>query len=112
MKDINRRDFLKYTGTGVAALVVGNGLPWLTQDEAYAAVRVQNIKLEITDALKNMSTFTNTTNTTAQCYFWIYKDVTNPDPALNVRPDCPGPLVFCTEGDMVTIELTNKLDED
>jgi len=104
---MKRRDFLKYTGTGMAALVVGGGLPWIFQDEAYAAVRVQELSFEMTDALKDMSTWTTTTNPGAQCYFWIYKDVSG-----SVRPDCPGPMIFCTEGDLIKLTLKNSLDED
>jgi FtsP/CotA-like multicopper oxidase with cupredoxin domain len=107
MEDIKRRDFLKYAGGTIGALVVGNGLPWISQNEVYAAVRVQSIDLEMTDAMKNMATWTSVSNPTAQCYHWIYKDATN-----TVRPDCPGPVIFCTEGDLITVKLANKLDED
>jgi hypothetical protein len=106
MKDIKRRDFLKYTGTGIGALVVGNGLPWIFKDEAYAAVKVQTLNFHITDAMKQMVTFnTLATNIPALCYFWIFKEDRFP-------AECPGPNVFCTEGDLIKVVLTNDLDED
>jgi FtsP/CotA-like multicopper oxidase with cupredoxin domain len=107
MKDIKRRDFLKYAGGTVGALVIGNGLPWIFKDEAYAAVRVQSLSFEITDAQKEMVTFNtgNPGNLPALCYFWIFKEATLP-------ADCPGPNIFCTEGDLIKVTLTNKLDED
>lgn len=103
---MDRRDFLKYTGTGMAALVVGGGLPWIFQDEAYAAVRLKDLDFEMTDALKDMGTWTSASNPGAQCYFWIYKDVTGSVPA-----DCPGPMIFCTEGDLIRLRIRNRLDE-
>jgi hypothetical protein len=90
----------------MAALVVGGGIPWIFQDEAYAAVRVQSLDLEMTDTLKDMATWTSQSNPGAQCYFWIYKDKTG-----SVPPDCPGPAIFCTEGDLIKVTLTNNLDE-
>src|SRR5512143_812953 len=117
MKDIKRRDFLKYTGTGIGALVLGNGLPWIFKDEAYAAVKVQTLNFRITDAMKQMVTFNtgNPANIPALCYFWIYqaqiKDQ-NTGQFVNLPPECPGPNIFCTEGDLIKVVLTNNLDED
>jgi len=111
MKDIKRRDFLKYTGTGIGALVIGNGLPWIFKDEAYAAVKVQTLNFHITDAMKQMVTFTPpppvgpANNIPALCYFWIFKEDRFP-------AECPGPNVFCTEGDLIKVVITNDLDED
>ncbi len=109
MKDIKRRDFLKYTGGGIAALVVGSGVPWIFQDEAYAAVRVQTLNFRVTDAMKDMVTHNSLTS--AQCYFWIYVAV---DPAGNplFPPECPGPNIFCTERDIIQVSVTNDLDEN
>src|SRR5512144_210075 len=107
MKDIKRRDFLKYTGTGIGALVIGNGLPWIFKDDAYAAVKVQTLNFRITDAMKEMVTFNtgNPGNIPALCYFWIFKEDRFP-------AECPGPNIFCTEGDLIKVVLTNDLDED
>ncbi len=105
MKDMKRRDFLKYTGTGIGALVLGNGLSWMLKDEAYAAVKVQTLNFHITDAMKQMVTFnTLASNIPALNYFWIFKEDRFP-------AECPAPSIFCTEGDLIKVVLTNDLDE-
>jgi hypothetical protein len=97
-----RREFLKYTAGGISALVVGKAIPGIMEDEAYAAVQTQTLRFIITDAVKNMATH-NEINT-AQCYFWIFKERSLP-------PECPGPHVFATEGDVIKVRVTNALDE-
>ena len=83
MDGIRRRDFLKYGLGGMAALVVGTGMPWLMENEAYAAVQVQTLNFHITDAMKEMVTH-NVINA-AHCYFWIFKED-------NFPAECPGPI--------------------
>jgi hypothetical protein len=78
-------------------------MPWLMENEAYAAVQVQTINFHITDAMKEMVTH-NAIND-ARCYFWIFKE-------NNFPAECPGPNIFTTTGDFVVINLTNDLDED
>jgi FtsP/CotA-like multicopper oxidase with cupredoxin domain len=101
---MNRRDFLKYAGGGMATLVVGGGMPWIFNNPAYAAVPVQSLSFHITDAMKEMVTH-NALND-ARCYFWIYRSVIPDFPA-----ECPGPNIFATRGDTIQITLTNDLDE-
>lgn len=105
MKELKRRDFLKYTGGGIAALVVGSGMPWIFENEAYAAVRVQALNFRVTDAMKQMVTH-NAINS-ALCYHWIYKSDVPDIPA-----ECPGPNIFCTERDIIQVTITNDLDEN
>jgi FtsP/CotA-like multicopper oxidase with cupredoxin domain len=103
-----RRDFLKYGAGGMAALVVGSQIPGFLQGEALARKRrrpvvfAQTLNFRITDALKDMGTH-NVINP-AQCYFWIYKED-------HLEAECPGPMIFATEGDVIQIVLTNDLDE-
>ncbi|TAN39381.1 MAG: twin-arginine translocation signal domain-containing protein [Nitrospirae bacterium] len=101
---MERRDFLKYSAGSLAALVVGSEMPWLMESNAYAAFQTPTLNFTITDAMKEMVTH-NPFND-ARCYFWIYKSNTP-----NLLPECPGPTIFTTEGDIVTITLTNNLDE-
>ncbi|MBI5101156.1 MAG: multicopper oxidase domain-containing protein [Nitrospirae bacterium] len=101
---MKRRDFLKYGAGSMAALVVGSEMPWLMESRAYAAFQTPTLDLTMTDAMKEMVTH-NPTND-ARCYFWIYKSNTP-----NLLPECPGPTIFTTEGDIVTITLRNALDE-
>jgi Multicopper oxidase/TAT (twin-arginine translocation) pathway signal sequence len=105
---MKRRDFLKSTGAGIAALVVGGAIPSILENEAYAAVAVQNLNFLITDANKGMATDEpGNPQANAQCYFWIYKD----NGPSNLPPDCPGPHIFATAGGTIKIKLTNQLDE-
>jgi FtsP/CotA-like multicopper oxidase with cupredoxin domain len=100
---MKRRDFIKYTGAGLGALIVGAKMPWLMDNPAYAAVPVTTVNFRITDAVKEMATF-NAINPAAQCYFWIYKED-------NLPADCPGPIIFTTQGSKVKFVVTNDLDE-
>jgi FtsP/CotA-like multicopper oxidase with cupredoxin domain len=101
---MNRRDFLKFSATGIATLVVGSKMPWF-MGSAEAAFHTTSLAFDITDAMKQMVTY-NQTNTSATCYFWIYKSTTP-----NLRTECPGPQIFTTKGDLIPISITNKLDE-
>jgi FtsP/CotA-like multicopper oxidase with cupredoxin domain len=99
---ISRRDFVKYTGligAGAAALWVGERAPsW--------AAGGQTLHLHITDALKDM--ITNNDTNRAQCYFWLYQ----PAGATKIPAEVPGPDIIAFEGDTVTVDLNNALDED
>ncbi len=99
---LKRRDFLKASTGAIAALVVGGGMPWIFEDEAYAAVKTTTLNFTITDALKNMVTHNDINQ--AQCYFWIYKEA-------NLPAECPGPHIFVVRGNQVKITITNALDE-
>lgn len=100
---MRRRDFLKYSAGGAAALFVGQTVPSYLQDEAFGQVTpTLTLNFTITDALKNMVTHNDINQ--AQCYFWIYKDA-------NLPAECPGPHVFVQQGDTVAVSITNALDE-
>jgi hypothetical protein len=49
---------------------------------------------------------TNNTINPAQCYFWLYKC---DEPELDA--EVPGPIIFATAGERITITLSNELDE-
>ncbi len=102
---MKRRDFVKYAGGGIAALVVGTVLPsWISKNPLIvnSAQLVQELNFTITDALKNMVTH-NSINK-AQCYFWLYKE-------KNFPAEIPGPHIFTTEGSTIKVSITNALDE-
>ena len=103
---MKRRDFIKYGAGGLAAIVVGTKMPWLMDNPAYASNLNTTgvINLLITDAMKGM--VTDNRVHPATCYFWIFQDA-DPNP---VPPDCPGPLIFATSGDKITVNVTNLLD--
>ena len=103
---MKRRDFIKYGMGGLGALVVGTKMPWLMDNPAYASNLNTTgvINLNVTDAMKQMVTWNPGHD--ARCYFWIYQDA-GPNP---LPPDCPGPIIFATSGDKITVNVTNLLD--
>jgi FtsP/CotA-like multicopper oxidase with cupredoxin domain len=114
-RHISRRGFLKVSGSGVAAIVIGSKLPFLGVENAHAATpATQALSITITDCMKDMVTH-NSVNV-AQCYFWIYKmaivDVADPTKVLvDIPPECPGPTIYAIKGDTISISITNDLDE-
>ncbi len=105
MSPVTRRQFLKRAGGGVAALVVGSQLQWVLDSPFFAAAQVHTLDLHITDAMKQMVTHNSINN--ARCYFWIFRSE-----QPNLPPECPGPIIFATQGDTINITLTNNLDEE
>jgi hypothetical protein len=100
---MKRRDFVKYAGGGLTALVVGSVMPaWISNNSLFAVKQVQELSFTITDALKDM--VTHNENNTAQSYFWFYKEA-------NFPAEVPGPHIFTTEGSLIKISITNGLDE-
>jgi hypothetical protein len=123
---VSRRDFIKYAGGGIAALVVGSKMNWILRDPNYASAAVQTIKFEIGDAIKEMVThnpssldvpgqLTNPAliNNDARCYFWVYKHQTPlPGFPTGFPAEVPGPDIFAAQGDIINMEVKNSLDED
>jgi hypothetical protein len=100
---MKRRDFVKYAGGGLAALVVGSVLPaWVSNNSLLAVKQVQELTFTITDAIKDM--ITHNENNTAQCYFWLYKEA-------NFPAEIPGPHIYTTVGSIIKVTITNELDE-
>lgn len=100
---MKRRDFVKYAGGGLAALVVGSVMPaWISNNSLFAVKQVQELSFTITDAVKDM--ITHNENNTAQSYFWLYKEA-------NFPAEIPGPHIFTTEGSLIKVSITNGLDE-
>ena len=111
-KHISRRDFMKVSSTGVAAIVIGSKLPFLGVKNAYAATANQTLNITITDCLKDMVTH-NAINT-AQCYFWIYKmQLVDPTTGAvtDIKAECPGPTIYAIQGDTIAVNITNTLDQ-
>lgn len=101
---MKRRDFLKLSAAGVATLMIGR-FPDFMIKNAYAAT--QTLDITITDALKDMVTHNSINN--AQCYFWIYKMKAD---GADVPADCPGPTIVAMNGESITVNITNALDEE
>ncbi|WP_409272432.1 multicopper oxidase domain-containing protein [Neobacillus sp. SCS-31] len=102
---MNRREFVKYAGGGIATLLIGSMMPsWISGDSQLAntTVLAQELKFTITDAMKNM--VTHNSENKAQCYFWLYKEE-------NFPAEIPGPNIITTVGSTVKVTVTNALDE-
>ena len=100
---MKRRDFFKFAGGGVAALIVGSVVPSMLSDNRFfASKNVQSLNFTITDAVKEMVTHNRINEAT--CYFWLYKEE-------NFPAEVPGPHIFTTEGSAVVVNITNALDE-
>ena len=114
---MNRRDFVKYSIGAGATVLVGGGVISLLNANKALAFTGQTLDITITDALKDMVTH-NTgklpNGTTvgpgnpAQCYFWIYKVTAD---GTDIPAEVPGPNIIAVEGDTITLNITNRLDE-
>jgi FtsP/CotA-like multicopper oxidase with cupredoxin domain len=95
---MERRDFIRNCISGLAGIIVGSttGIPlFLQKTEAYAAQR--SIELIFSEAIIEMVDF-------EEVYHWVFRE-----PTLGHK--FPGPVIFAESGDMITIKLTNELDE-
>jgi|GEM_PF-844151 len=119
MRDLRRRDFLRYAGMGVATLVVGCGGggggggaappgdtppvvdPPVVVDPAVPGTVVDTLNFTITDVMKEM--VTHQPGNPAECYFWVFKEDRFP-------ADAPGIQIYAIEGDLIELNVTNALD--
>lgn len=101
---MNRRDFVRYSIGMGATVLVGGGISRFLVNPAFAAA--QNLDITITDAMKDM--VTDNPGNPAKCYFWVYKMKAD---GVDIRAEVPGPSIFITKGDTVTVKITNELDE-
>lgn len=93
---MKRREFIKTGLSGLAAIAVGSvSLPHLFRFEAFAAQR--SIDLTMDAALVEMIDG-------SQVFHWLFGS-----PASG--PSFPGPVIFATAGDAITLNLTNRLKE-
>jgi FtsP/CotA-like multicopper oxidase with cupredoxin domain len=75
-------------------------IPGLYRTEAFAAA--QTIDLTMEAAMVEMVDGT-------QVFHWLFSTPTGTPPVLT--PSFPGPVIFATTGDDITINITNKLNE-
>ena len=93
---MKRREFIKMGMTGLAAITVGSvRIPGMFRTEAFAAA--QTIDLSMEAAMVEMVDGT-------QVFHWLFS-------SLLTGPNFPGPVIFATSGDDITINITNHLNE-
>lgn len=97
---LERRLFLKSTLAGLSSIFVGQNFGLNT---SFANHHVQSLSFRITDAVKEMVTHNEINK--ALCYFWIFKEERFP-------ADCPGPIIYTTEGELIEVTVSNDLDEN
>jgi FtsP/CotA-like multicopper oxidase with cupredoxin domain len=124
---MDRRDFLKISLSGMAAITVGSvKLPGLFENQAHAAGNVVNLTMMEAD----VAMFDNT-----PVYHWVFAADVSPALARNsvrgtqeqmhvtpvampggptgaltaVYPSFPGPAIFATAGATITLNITNTL---
>lgn len=97
---MKRRDFIKITASGVAALAVGSSLaPMFRRSEAYAALgNAANFVLDITEVEHEMVDG-------KLLYSWAYAVQ---ESGVQV-PSLPGPTLFVRQGQSVNITLRNTM---
>jgi hypothetical protein len=111
---MSRRFFIKATTGGAAAVIIGNvaRIPGVFESVAWAQPGA-GVDLIVREALVEMVDL-------VQVYHWVWEvDPTNlhcpfaPSPNLTVPgPSLPGRTICAVEGEAVTINVTNTLDED
>jgi len=93
---MKRREFIKTGLSGLAAIAIGSvSIPKLFRFEAFAAQR--SIDLSMDAALVEMVDG-------SRVFHWLFGS-----PASG--PSFPGPVIFASAGDAITLNLTNRLKE-
>ncbi len=93
---MKRREFIKYGACGLAAIAVGGlDLPPIFQRQAHAAAFTVTLTMEA--ALVEMIDLT-------QVFSWVFS-------SPQTGPSFPGPVIFATQGDVITLNVTNALPE-
>ena len=94
---MKRRDFIKIGMGGLAAIVADPlfKIPPIFRSEAHAAVRTFNLTMEA--AIVEMIDRT-------EVFHWLFS-------SAQTGPSFPGPVIFVTTGDAVTITVKNNLQE-
>jgi hypothetical protein len=91
-QSMNRREFIKCGGTGLAAIAIGQTvLPNLFGDTAHAAGG--RVELTIVDAYKEMVDKT-------PLFHYAFSNQA-------FGPRVPGPVLMATEGDVIEVQITN-----
>ena len=103
---VTRRDFIRLGFGGLSAVVLGSNLkiPGVFKgNEVHAADFTLN--LTITDAMVEMADSAPLDR--REVYMWVFADLRGG----SLEPHFPGPAIFAREGDRITINITNSLEE-
>lgn len=91
---VSRRQFIKYSALGLAAITVGPRLPWALSPQTEVRAQASGINLGMTTADVEMVDGN-------QVPHWVY--------TVDGRPTLPGPLIFAYEQEEVQINITNNI---
>jgi FtsP/CotA-like multicopper oxidase with cupredoxin domain len=93
---MQRREFIKYGMTGLAAIAVGGlGIPPIFPRQADAA----NLLIDL-----SMKAATVEMVDTTLVFHWVFS-------SPQTGPSFPGPVIFAAQGDVITLRVTNNLPE-
>jgi len=103
---MKRRDFIKITAGGLAALALGSGLgPIFRRSEAHAATGdATNFILDITEVQHEMVDG-------KLLYSWAYAVNETIEGNVVQVPSLPGPTLFVQQGQAVDVKLTNTMSD-
>jgi len=94
---MQRREFIKYGMTGLAAIAVGGlGIPPIFPRQADAANLLVDLSMETASVEMVDSTLV---------FHWVFS-------SPQTGPSFPGPVIFATQGDVITLRVTNNLPQD
>lgn len=93
---MQRREFIKYGMTGLAAIAVGGlGIPSIFPRQAEAANLLVDLSMEAATVEMVDSTLV---------FHWVFS-------SPQTGPSFPGPVIFTTQGDVITLRVTNNLPQ-
>ncbi|MBI2906156.1 MAG: multicopper oxidase domain-containing protein [Chloroflexi bacterium] len=93
--EINRRQFLKVGGAGLTAVALGSTAlyRWSLSPQATGKVELDLEMMAVDHEMVDGHLI----------YRWAF--------AINGQPSMPGPVIFAAQGDSITLNITNNLDQ-
>lgn len=99
---MKRREFLKFSGGGIAAVVAGSAGGWAMFKPNVARAHGPEIDLTMVEADHEMVDG-------VLIPAWAFSTQLTPAGGVPLGPRVPGPVIFATEGDHVTLHVSNQI---